>query len=59
MISSIVWLILLNMGYINPDHAPWEIYLPIALVEVVVYLKLLPKVTDFIDKVMNNKVEGE
>ena len=59
MISSIVWLILLHMGKINPDHAPWEIYLPIAFIEIVVYLKLLPKVTDFIDKVMNNKVEGE
>ena len=59
MISSIVWLIFLSMGKINPDHAPWDIYLPVAFVELVVYLKLLPKIADFIDKVMGNKVEGE
>lgn len=59
MISSIVWLILLHMGKINPDYAPWEIYLPIAFIEVVVYLYSLPKIADFIDKVMGNKVEGE
>lgn len=59
MISSLVWLYLYKIGEINPDKAPWKIYLPIALVEVVVYLYSLPKITDFIDKVMNNKVEGE
>lgn len=59
MISSIVWLILLHMGKINPDCAPWSIYLPIAFIEVVVYLYSLPKIADFIDKVMDNKVEGE
>jgi hypothetical protein len=47
------------MGKINPDRAPWSIYLPIAFIEIVVYLKLFPKILDFIDKVMNNKVEGE
>ena len=59
MISSIVWLYLLYNGFIQEGHAPWEIYIPIALVEVVVYLYSLPKIADFIDKVMNNKVEGE
>ena len=59
MISSIVWIMLVEKGVINSDSAPWEIYLPIAFIEIVVYLKSLPKVTDFIDKVMNNKVEGE
>lgn len=59
MISSIVWLILLYMGRINSDHAPWKIYLFLAFIEIVVYLKLFPKILDFIDKVMNNKVEGE
>ncbi len=47
------------MGKINADCAPWSIYLPIAFIEIVVYLKLFPKILDFIDKVMNNKVEGE
>ena len=59
MISSIVWLIFLHMGKINPDRAPWKIYLPIVFIEIVVYLKSFPKILDFIDKVMNNKVEGE
>jgi hypothetical protein len=59
MISSIVWLYLYKIGEINPDKAPWKIYLPIVFIEIVVYLKLFPKILDFIDKVMNNKVEGE
>lgn len=50
MISSIVWLYLYKIGFIDPDHAPWKIYLPIALVEVVVYLYSLPKVTDWLEK---------
>lgn len=50
MISSIVWLYLYQIGIINPDKAPWKIYLPIAFIEVVVYLYSLPKVTDFIEK---------
>lgn len=43
MISSIIWLIMIQTGYINPDYAPWKIYLPICLIEVVVYFKLLTK----------------
>ena len=43
MISSIVWLILIQSGYINPENAPWEIYLPICVIEIVVYFKLLTK----------------
>jgi hypothetical protein len=50
MISSIVWLYLYKIGEINPDKAPWKIYIPIVLVEVVVYLYSLPRVTDFIEK---------
>ena len=55
MISSIAWLILLHMGKINADHAPWKIYLPLVLVEVVVYLYSLPRVTDWIDKLRGGK----
>ena len=29
MISSIIWLILLQTGNITPEHAPWGIYLPV------------------------------
>ena len=59
MISSIVWLYLLYIGYIKAGHAPWKIYIPIVTVELIVYLLSLPKIADFIDKVMDNKVEGE
>jgi hypothetical protein len=44
MISSIIWLILLQTGNINPEHAPWSIYLPVCLVEVIVYFKCLTKI---------------
>ena len=43
MISSIIWLIMIQAGYFNPDCAPWKIYLPVCLIEVVVYFKLLTK----------------
>ena len=59
MISSIVWLYLLYIGYIKAGHAPWNIYIPIVTIELIVYLFSLPKIADFIDKVMDNKVEGE
>ena len=52
MISSIVWLILLEAERIDPDHAPWIIYLPIAFIECVVYLLSLPKIADFIDRLL-------
>lgn len=50
MISSLIWLYLYHVGMIDPDHAPWKIYLPIAFIEVVVYLYSLPKVTDWLEK---------
>lgn len=50
MISSLIWIMLVAKGVINPDHAPWKIYLPIAFIEVVVYLYSLPKVTDWLEK---------
>ena len=52
MISSIIWLIFLELGKIDPDHAPWKIYLPIAFIECVVYLLSLPKIADFIDRLL-------
>jgi hypothetical protein len=41
MISSIIWLVLVHTGTINEQFAPWGIYLPVCLVEIVVYFKLL------------------
>lgn len=55
MISSLIWLYLLHTEAINPDRAPWKIYLPIVTVEVVVYLLSLEKVGDFIDKLRGGK----
>ena len=55
MISSLIWIYLYLNGIINPDHAPWKIYLPIVFVEVVVYLFSLPKVTDWINKLRSGK----
>lgn len=52
MFSSIVWLYLIEVGKINPDHAPWIIYLPIAFIECVVYLLSLPKIADLIDRLL-------
>ena len=46
MISSIIWLILLQIGKINPEHAPWRIYIPVCLIEVIVYFKCLAKIKD-------------
>ena len=43
MLSSFIWLVLLQLGKINAEHAPWSIYLPVCLVEIVVYFKLLTK----------------
>lgn len=49
MISSLIWLYLIQLGKINADHAPWLIYLPITFVEMFIYLKfLLPKIGDMI-----------
>ena len=55
MISSLIWMMLIEKDVINTDRAPWEIYLPIALVEVVVYLFSLPKIADWLDKLRGGK----
>ena len=51
MISSVVWLYMVFTGHINPDKAPWIIYLPIVFIECAVYLLSLPKITDLIDRI--------
>lgn len=45
MISSIVLLILQYTGTINPsvDLSFWKTYIPVCLIEMVVYFKLLTK----------------
>ena len=43
MISSLVWLYLLQIGRISPKSAPWLVYLPVCIVEVAVYFYCLFK----------------
>lgn len=57
MISSIIWLYFVHLDKITDKD--WFIYLPIVTVEIIAYLISLPKVCDFIDDLMNNKVEGQ
>lgn len=35
MISSLVWLLLIKLKVIDPIHAPWEIYIPSLIFEVI------------------------
>lgn len=44
MISSIVWIICNLTGYINPEYMPWKIYIPICIIEIIVYFKLVIKI---------------
>ena len=55
MISSIVWLLLIQLKILDAEHAPWKIYLPIAFIEVVVYLLSLPKIAELVDKIMSKE----
>ena len=48
MITSLIWLMLLEAGKINPDNAPWLIYIPVCIVEIVVYVISLPKICEWL-----------
>ena len=50
MISSLVWLALIKLEVIDPIHAPWEIYIPSLIVEVILDCIFLPKVLDKLDE---------
>ena len=50
MISSIVWLILIYFEKLDPQNAPWKVYIPVLLVEFILIIIFLPKVLDKIDK---------
>lgn len=49
MITSVMWLILIAMGKINGEHAPWLIYVPLCLLEIVIYIMSLPKFCDWLE----------
>ena len=50
MISSLVWLLLIKLGTIDPIHAPWKIYIPSLIVEVILDCIFIPKIMDKVDK---------
>ena len=50
MISSLIWLLLIKLGVIDPIHAPWEIYIPALIVEVIMDCIFLPKILDKLDE---------
>ena len=50
MISSLIWLLLIKLGTIDPIHAPWEIYLPLVIFEAIMCYIFLPKILDKVDR---------
>ncbi len=50
MISSLIWLVLIQLGKINADKIAWFIYLPVCMVEVMIYVALLPKFCDWLEE---------
>ena len=50
MISSLIWLLLIKLGVIDPVHAPWKIYIPALIFEVIMDCIFLPKIMDKLDK---------
>ena len=55
MISSLIWLLLIKLGTIDPVHAPWEIYRPSLIVEVILDCIFIPKTMDKVDEWRNGK----
>lgn len=55
MITSLVWLFLVRLGEINPNHAPWTTFAFFAVLEVGLLILILPKVLDYFDKRKSNK----
>ena len=50
MISAIVWLFLFLNNYISNEDVFWTVYLPVQIIEVIVFLWSLPKIIDYKDK---------
>lgn len=50
MISSLIWLLLIKLGVIDPIRAPWEIYIPSMIFEVIMDCIFLPKTLDKLDE---------
>ena len=50
MISSLIWLLLIKLGVIYPVHAPWKIYIPSLIVEVILDCIFIPKIMDKVDE---------
>lgn len=50
MISSLIWLLLIKLGVIDPLNAPWEIYIPSLIFEIILDCIFLPKIMDKVDE---------
>lgn len=50
MISSLIWLLLIKLGTIDPIHAPWVVYIPSFIFEVIMYRIFVPKILDKLDE---------
>lgn len=50
MVSSLTWLTLIFMGEIDPEHAPWIVYIPVVMIEVLLYFYLLFRYGDKYEK---------
>ena len=50
MISSVIWLLLIKMRIINPVSAPWDVYIPALIFEVILDCIFLPRILDKIDR---------
>ena len=55
MISSLIWLLLIKLGVIDPIHAPWEVYIPSLIFEMIMYCIFIPKVLDKLDEIRKEK----
>ena len=52
MLVSIIWLLAIYFEQININDGKllFRIYIPIVLVEIIIYTIMLPKILDFIDR---------
>ena len=57
MITAIIWLYLFLNEYIKNPDVFWTLYIPVQAVEVIIFIKLLPKFADWLDKIIERKMK--
>lgn len=55
MLSSIVWLVLIQTGRITSNIVNWSIYIPVTMFECALYFKCMQKVCDRLEKKQEQK----